>query len=163
MSNSNLTSTARSDGGLPDMVFASHGGRTFHSNRLCPWLWKGLDAAAGRRGDAASEIHLISLPEAAFMWHLTLCQACFPDPHIVSHFGLLAQNSGRVAGMKSRDLADLRRLGLSDLEIFAWWDLGFVPSQVDDLLRAGVTLDVAQRARAGGESQNEIHNRLRLR
>lgn len=53
-----VTSTARADGGLPDKVFASPGGRMFHTNRGCSWFWTGLDTAADARGSSASEIYL---------------------------------------------------------------------------------------------------------
>jgi hypothetical protein len=141
------------------MVFASRGGRTFHSSRLCPSLWNGLENAAVARGNAAGEIFLIPLKEAAFDWRLTLCQSCFPDPEITSDFGVLADPPEMPRAMRQRDLEELCALGITEREAFAWWDMGFVPRQVQDLLEAGVPLFMAELAWNAGDTQNEIHER----
>lgn len=78
-------------------------------------------------------------------WRLTLCQECFPDPVIASHFCSLTK-TGQVQprGMKDRDLDELRRAGIADGEAFAWWNMGFVPHQVLDLIANGVTLGMGK-------------------
>jgi hypothetical protein len=83
------------DGTVPDLVYVSPGGRTFHRRSDCEWLWKGLDHAAHGRGGAQSPVFLVPVEEAAYARRTTLCQTCFPDPDIVSSFGRLGGGDDR--------------------------------------------------------------------
>ncbi len=140
---------------LPASVLVTRSGVVFHLDSQCPSI-------TGGRADYTS----VAVVDAARQGR-SLCQVCFPDPHIVRDFDALKLqlNQGVAAPIRlgRGDQGRLDAAGLDLDDIAPWHDLGFSLLQAIDLIVAGLPLKRAVAQLAEGATPSVVWHEHRQR
>lgn len=146
---------------LPDEVIVLEGGRYFHVRESCRHLGREI---ARRQGSGLTISISVRTPSQAIADRFTNCSGCLAEEDLVSVIGFAAETVAerrKRLKIRPRDFGDLKALALTDEEALDWWELGFTPSQVAQLLRNGVEFKTVLDEWLKSENANAAFRTLR--